>query len=167
METNENKYTVKELIITLGIFILFAVTILWAFFYIVRNYTLDTCGCRIPILIIIIIIIAVSIFSGAIVTFLFLSRREEKKKVIRKDSLITLRFLENDERRITRELIKANGELLQSEIVKKTNLNKVRVTRSLAKLENRGIIKRENLGATKKVTLVKELRDLFSCEACK
>ena len=167
MNFKEEKNRLKELMLVLGVFVLFSIVVFWSFIYIEQNYRVNTCGCKIPLTLVIIIIIAISIFSGSIITFLFLIKTESRNKVIKRDTIVTLKFLNGEERRIIEEIIKSNGEIVQSEIVKRTRLSKVKVARSLARLESKGVIVREKFGMTKKVRLIKELRDLFSCEACK
>ena len=58
----------------------------------------------------------------------------------------------DDEKKIFNEIVKENS-IFQSELVDRTGLNKVKVTRSLDKLEGKGLIERKRRGMTNVVIL--------------
>jgi uncharacterized membrane protein len=64
-------------------------------------------------------------------------------------------LLKEDERRVMTELIRAKGELLQNALVEKLNVSKVKATRILARLEQKGLITKERHGFTNKIILKK------------
>ncbi|QQG38659.1 MAG: MarR family transcriptional regulator [Candidatus Woesearchaeota archaeon] len=74
-----------------------------------------------------------------------LKRRENYKNIIKE--------LDKDENAIFKEILNANGSILQSELVKKTNLTKVKVTRILDNLEGRGLVERRRRGMTNIIIL--------------
>lgn len=78
--------------------------------------------------------------------------KELKKDVI--DSMIL-----PDEKLMIKELEKNNGELTQSELVKKIGLSKVKVHRIIKRLESLGIIRKRHYGVTNKIKLEKILDD--------
>lgn len=60
----------------------------------------------------------------------------------------SLEGLNNEEKIIMNLLLENKGNMLQSDIVKSTNLNKVKVTRILDSLEAQGLIERKRRGMT-------------------
>ena len=166
-EITEEGESIRNLLLILSVFLFFIIFLTWALFYIQKNYTIEvTCNTRIPFGLFIAIVISVSVASGAIVSLFYLLGLRKKRELIRRDALITLKFLDKDEALIIKELIKNNGESLQSKLVKQTGLTRVRVTRALKKLEEKGVIKRKRMGKENKVLLLQELKELFSCEVC-
>ena len=64
-----------------------------------------------------------------------------------------LRELNGEERNILSEVIDSDGSAFQSDIVKKTGLSKVAVTRILDRLEGKGLIERRRRGMTNIIIL--------------
>ncbi|MEK6807993.1 MAG: MarR family transcriptional regulator [Nanoarchaeota archaeon] len=64
--------------------------------------------------------------------------------------------LDADEKLIMEKLIDAQGTLFQSDLVEKTQLNKVKVTRILDILEAKGLVERRRHGMTNAVILVRK-----------
>ena len=62
-----------------------------------------------------------------------------------------------EEKLVIKELEDANGELTQSELVKKTNLSKVKVHRVIKRLNQLKIISKYPYGVTNKIKLEKEI----------
>ncbi|MEW6295232.1 MAG: MarR family transcriptional regulator [Candidatus Diapherotrites archaeon] len=58
-----------------------------------------------------------------------------------------------DEKGILEKIIEAKGTIFQSDLVEKTGLNKVKVTRVLDKLEGQGLVERKRRGMTNVVIL--------------
>ena len=63
-----------------------------------------------------------------------------------------IKNLEPDEQKIF-SMIADSGAIFQSELVEKSNMNKVKVTRILDKLEGRGLVERKRRGMTNVVIL--------------
>lgn len=61
--------------------------------------------------------------------------------------------LNAEERQLFQIVIDAKGSIFQSELVEKTGLSKVKVTRLLDRLEGRGIIERKRRGMTNMIVL--------------
>ncbi len=159
--------TLKELLVIIGLFLSFTVVVIYSLFYIQNNYNIVSCGYKIPIQMIVIALVSLSVFVGALVAFIFSINRLKVRTRIKKDLSLTLKFLEPDERKILSELIKNKGTLLQSDIVKNTGFGRVKVTRILKRLEDRGVVVRERFGKKNKIKLVDGLMELFSCKVCK
>lgn len=66
---------------------------------------------------------------------------------------VILPFLKEDEKKVFLELMQENSALLQNELVRRTGLSKVRMTRVLAHLTQKGITIKERHGLTNKVRL--------------
>jgi len=61
--------------------------------------------------------------------------------------------LNKDEKIVLKNIIKAEGSIFQSDLVDKTGLNKVKITRVLDKLEGKGLIERKRRGMRNAVIL--------------
>ncbi len=133
--------------------------------YVERNYA-ATCSSALPLSLIINLLISIALLSGTLVTLFFVNRSRRRKNLVHKDVLLTLNFLEGDERNIVKFLVDNKGTVTQSSIVKSLGLDKVKVARVLAKLESKGVVVREKFGNTNKVILVDGLKELFSCDVC-
>jgi uncharacterized membrane protein len=70
-----------------------------------------------------------------------------------KDYDDSVKDLNKDARDVLSEVVSSGGTIFQSEIAEKTGLSKVRVTRSLDRLEGKGIIERKRRGMTNVVIL--------------
>ena len=64
-----------------------------------------------------------------------------------------MKELNEDEKKVLKKIIEAEGTIFQSEIVERTSLDKVKVTRILDRLEGRGLIERKRRGMTNIVIL--------------
>jgi len=116
----------------------------------------NVCGCFIPIPLFIPFIASIGLFIGTLIYYL-LSPKFDKKK-IDKNSL--LNFLEGDERKVM-ELLIEKKEITQAEIVRKTNLSKVKVFRILKRFENRGLIEKSSIGKTNMIILSESINKLL------
>jgi uncharacterized membrane protein len=95
--------------------------------------------------------------------FLILSKENEKIVIRQIKPLKTLEAkkfnkkslegLDNEERKIMNLLLENKGNMFQSDIIQKTNLNKVKITRILDSLESQGLIERKRRGMTNIVML--------------
>ena len=64
-----------------------------------------------------------------------------------------MKELADDEKLVLEKIIESQGTIFQSDLVEKTGLTKVKVTRILDKLEGKGIIERKRRGMTNVVIL--------------
>lgn len=113
------------------------------------------------VILILILLSLFGLFVGSIMYY-FVSERHRKEIIrINKDASATLDFLDPDMKTIITALIKRNGTATQSEITKDTQINKVKVSRGLLKLEERKIIKKIPRGMTNTISLTDELKELF------
>jgi hypothetical protein len=82
--------------------------------------------------------------------------REKELKTVRED--LTSLLLTPEEKKVTDELRKAGGSMAQNELVRKTQLSKVKVHRVLTRLESKNIIKKYSYGITNKIVLEQKLK---------
>jgi len=96
----------------------------------------------------------VSILAGLSLMNLLRAKetKELKKEVI--ESMIL-----PDEKIVIKELERSNGEMTQSDLVRRTKLSKVKVHRIIKRLESLGIISKYPYGITNKIKLEKSLYD--------
>lgn len=79
---------------------------------------------------------------------------EQKKPKITKDAYRKiLGGLNNEEKTVLEKIIESNGYLPQRDLMDATNLNKVKITRILDRLEGRGIIERKRRGMSNIILL--------------
>ncbi|MFH0929352.1 MAG: MarR family transcriptional regulator [Candidatus Aenigmatarchaeota archaeon] len=70
----------------------------------------------------------------------------ESKKLTKQNYRKIMNELGKDEKLVLKKVIESDGSVLQSKLVETTNLNKVRVTRTLDRLEGKGLIERNRRG---------------------
>ncbi len=97
-------------------------------------------------------------FSGRFNNITKKVESKEKKQIgfkeISKDQYKTIfNTLDEDEKIVLEKIIDFQGTIFQSELVDKTGLNKVKITRILDKLEGRNILERRRRGMTNIVIL--------------
>jgi len=80
-------------------------------------------------------------------------QRAEPKKITKEDYQKIMMTLNSDEKRVFEKIAESNGTIFQSELVNKTNLTKVKITRILDKLESQGLIERRRYGMSNVVIL--------------
>ncbi len=155
----------KLLLVLVISFSLFFAVLNFLSLYVERNYT-ATCPSALPLTVVVNILIAGSILSGAFVTLFFINKSSHKRREVHKDTMLTLNFLDAEEKNIIKLIIDSKGVITQSKLVKLSGINKVKVTRILHKLELKGVIVKKPYGNTNKVELVQGLKELFNCEVC-
>ena len=101
-------------------------------------------------------------FTGALISFvagisLISLLRMKDNNELRRDVIDSM--ILPDEKIVIKELEKSNGELTQSELVRKTGFSKVKVHRIVRRLESLGIIKKLPYGITNKIRLEKSLNE--------
>lgn len=107
-----------------------------------------------PVIVISFLGSVISILAG--LSLMDLLKKKERKKLT-KDLINTMTTPE--EKLILKELEEAGGELTQSELVRKTNLSRVKVHRIVKRLERLEIISKYPYGVTNKIKLEKKLME--------
>jgi len=90
------------------------------------------------------------------VSLLRLLRTKETKE-LKRDVIESM--IMPDEKNVITELERNNGELTQSDLVRKTKLSKVKVHRIVKRLESLGIVSKYPYGVTNKIKLEKILEE--------
>ena len=105
-----------------------------------------------PFIIISLLGSVISIFAG--LSLLDLLRKRERKEITKDvvDSMVM-----PDEKIVIKELEVNDGELTQSDLVRKTKLSKVKVHRIVKRLESLKIVSKYPYGVTNKIKLEKRL----------
>ncbi len=108
------------------------------------------CGCAVPPYLFIPFMGSLGLFTGMLIFVLF--KDEEKDHV---ETGTILKLMEENDRKVM-EVLFREKEIMQSKIVKKTGLSKVKVSRILKKMEQKGIIEKLPNGNTNLVKLDKK-----------
>lgn len=130
----------KKLVFALGL-----VFILGVLFAVVNGYYVETEGSNLPLIVYLISLL--SIIIGAVIVFLF----QWKLNKIQINNM--LKLLPNEESILIKILIENNNAIEQNKLVAHSGFNKVKVSRIITVLENRGVIKKSNLGNTNMIVL--------------
>lgn len=85
---------------------------------------------------------------------IFVQKTMEKVSFIQKTKLKNIiRSLEGEEKSVYQAIVDSEGFVFQNELIQKTNLNKVKVSRILDKLEGKGLVERRRRGMSNVVVL--------------
>jgi len=122
-----------------------AVFLLGVMFSLVNGYYSTEEGSSLPM--IVYAISFISVLLGGFIVVLF-QARINKVQLNR-----VLKILPEHERKIVELLLSKNGSLEQNRLVALTGINKVKMSRVLGDLEDRGVVSRTNLGNTKLIVL--------------
>jgi uncharacterized membrane protein len=152
----------KNYFLALSILMGFIFLVSFSIYYINDNFNINKkCGCSFSMPLIIILLSSLGVFVGSL-TFFFLNRTYSKeKKEIKQNVLKTLDFFDNEEKKILIEIIRNNGVIAQSSLVKKTKLDKVKVFRILSKLEEKQIITKERKGLSNNIILDNAFLEIY------
>jgi predicted transcriptional regulator len=156
----QNKFIQMWLII--GIIAGFAAVIFFSITYLNERILCDMdCRAKNEVSLILVLLSLFGMFIGSL-TYYFISEKYQKKiDRIHKDVNLTLRFLEGEERAIVNSIISRKGKINQSDLVKDTGLSRVKISRSLMRLEQKDIIKKSKNGMTNMVEMNKNLKRIF------
>ncbi len=101
-------------------------------------------------------LIGLLVLVGLLVTFFFKDKslsQENKKVLSEEEKKHKLQHLDEEEKKVMELLIHNQGSMYQSDVMKETQLSKVRVTRILDKLEGKQLLERKRRGMTNIVIL--------------
>lgn len=77
----------------------------------------------------------------------------EKKKLTQEEKNEKLEALDEDEKKVMQIIMREEGSVYQSDVIKETGLSKVKVSRLLDKIEGKGLIERKRRGMTNVIVL--------------
>ncbi|HOI18507.1 MAG TPA: hypothetical protein PLX15_01440 [Candidatus Woesearchaeota archaeon] len=98
---------------------------------------------------------------GATLYYVLSSNIEKKDKLIKHNSDVILKLLNNDERRVIKKIVENNGKVQQLEITYMQGFSKVKAHRIVESLVNKDIVTKEALGKIRLIRLDKELYDIL------
>jgi uncharacterized membrane protein len=147
----------------------FIAGIIWLFNYSLRNVVGATCShgptCSMYDSLKVQTWLSISIALVILIIGLFLVFSKEHEKIVIKKIKATanispkefdkknLKNLDKEELAVMNTILQNKGSVFQSELVNKTGLNKVKITRILDSLEGQGLIERKRRGMTNIVIL--------------
>ncbi len=114
-----------------------------------------TCGCAVPTYIFIPFTAAIGLFTGLLFYQLYSDGSDGRK--VRE---AVLKALGSDEEKVM-EMVFGEGKVAQSELVSSTDLSKVKVSRLLKKMEQKGFVKKTEHGNTNMVEPGKKFEDVL------
>jgi len=118
----------------------------------------ETCGC--PNVIqenfVYIFIFLASIFIGCFVYYLLSLKITIQQNVINKNIKMVMDFLDDDERKVLKEIINQKGQTFQSELTRK--FGKLKAHRIIRRLQQKNIITILNIGKTNEIKIKPELK---------
>lgn len=157
---NKNKFFQLWLII--GIITGFLAVLFFTITYLNERVLCDIdCRLKNEVSIVLSMLSLFGVFIGSL-TYYFISEKYEKKIVkIHKDITLTLRFLDGEEKSIVNSIIEKKGKIKQSDIAKNTGLSRVKISRSLKRLEQKNIITKIPNGMTNIIEIEEELRKIL------
>jgi len=119
------------------------------------------CNCGSSLLLTVIAMSVTGVIVGISIYYYLSGSFQAQRQDIREKALKTVRFLPKEQRKIMDYLIDGSGEALQKDIVEETDLGKVKVSRTLKKMEKRGLIEREENGMSKRVVVIDDFKDVL------
>jgi len=151
-----------QLWLIIGIIAGFATVVFFTITYL-NEKVLCNMDCRIQneVSLVLVLVALFGMFVGSL-TYYFISEKYEKRITkMHKDTTLTLRFLEGEEKTIIDSIINNKGKTTQSKISKETGLSRVKISRNLKKLIDKNIITKKPNGMTNMIELQEDLRKLF------
>ncbi len=155
------KKEINPLMLVLAVSTFFVFVVSFTAFYTKENFD-SPCGCNLPIWVIIIAISSFGMFVGSLLYYLLNKNILKEQKNTKKAIYRMLDFLDNGEKNVMKVLIDNSGEAHQSKISKDAGIDKVKTSRIIKQLINKGFIRSEKNGMTNLIILDDELKDLFS-----
>lgn len=156
----ENKNNIRPIILIFGIIALFIFVVSFVTFYTTENFS-SACGCQLPPWIIIVSVSSLGLFVGLVTYYLISKNFLKEKKEIEENLFKFLDLLEKEDRDVLKIIIKNNGKIGQSSLAKTLDVDKVKMSRIISRMEDKKMLKKEKHGMTNKIVLKEELRELF------
>lgn len=163
MNGDDRKRFFHRLIKVILIIVLFVLAVTFIYLYLHERYMqmVGACLCGLPMSWIFTILTTLGVLVGMFTYYYLMDSFKEEKKGIVKGIEKTLSFLDMDSKRIMEEIINQNGEIYQSKIPEKTGLDRVKTSRKLSELEEKGVIKKEKSGVSNIVKLKEPFRNMY------
>ncbi|MFT4312461.1 MAG: helix-turn-helix transcriptional regulator [Candidatus Woesearchaeota archaeon] len=163
MNRTQSIIGIWHVLIILGLLIPFMIAVMVTSFYVYSVYS-PLCGCHIPLWLIIIVLSISGILIGTLTYYILTKNRLKEKSMDAQAIFSLLSLLDKTQLLILKELVLAKGQLTQSTLRKKTQVDKVKLSRALKQLEQKEIIQKTQKGMTNTIKL--DLQILTVLEGC-
>jgi uncharacterized membrane protein len=80
--------------------------------------------------------------------------REKAEKEKTEEEILILRLLSGDEKTVYQIILDAGGEILQKDLVARSKMSNSKVSRTIDRLDSRGVLVRERYGASNRLKIV-------------
>ena len=104
---------------------------------------------------------SLGLFVGSATYYILSTNYLKEKKEIEKDLIKILDILDEEDKIVLKKIIENKGEISQNSLTKSLNLDKVKVSRIISKMEEKNILKKEKSGITNKLYLEESIKKLF------
>ncbi|MFP4189642.1 MAG: helix-turn-helix transcriptional regulator [Candidatus Woesearchaeota archaeon] len=152
----------RPILLAISIIVGFIMLITITLAYIAQEYApLYECGCAYTLPIIIVLLACAGIVVGVLTYYFLAGRFSKEKREIKKNMKSAYNLMEPDERKIIESLVNAGGRSSQSELDKKTGMDRVKVFRMIGKMEQKGILHKERNGKGNIIRLDEDILNLF------
>jgi uncharacterized membrane protein len=160
VKIKDNKFL--QLWLIFGIIAGFGAILFFAVTYLNSKVICDLdCKLKNEVNLVLVLLSLFGLFIGSL-TYYFISEKYEKKITkMHKDANLTLRFFDGEDKSIIKAIIDRKGKTTQSEIAKDTGLSRVKISRSVKRLEDKRIIVKSPNGMTNNIEIESKLKDLF------
>ncbi|MFH1752230.1 MAG: hypothetical protein ABH821_04815 [archaeon] len=102
---------------------------------------------------------SIALLVGAGTYYLMAEKIENKDKSLKTTSQIILKFLNADEKRVVNKLIENKGKILQAEITRLEGMTKLKAHRTIQRLIDKQVIRKEGLGKTNIIKFSEEIEN--------
>jgi len=120
------------------------------------------CPCTVPVTTILIAVALSGLFVGSLIYYLVSKSFFEKKEEMEQGAEKVLEFLDEGSRKVIQKLVHNGGEMLQSDITKETDLSRVKVSRIIKDLSQKGTVEKKDSSVSNRITLDEEMYQLLS-----
>jgi len=163
MNSDDRKRFFHRLVKVIMIIVAFVVAVSFIYIYLHERFMrmTDACLCGVPMRWILIILTSLGVLVGMFTYYYLMDSFKEEKESLTEGAEETLRFLDKETRKVMETIIDQDGEIHQSKIVEKTGLDRVKVSRKLSQLEDKGIIEKEKSGVSNLIKLKEPYKTLY------
>jgi len=147
----------KELVLAIGV-ISFVALVICLIMLLGNKLAPETCGGLdvIQESFVYIFIFFTSVFIGCFVYYLLSLKIAVQQNIINKNIKMVMDFLDDDERKVLKEIINANGLMLQSELTQK--FGKLKTHRIIRRLQQKNVVTISDIGKTNEIKIKPELK---------
>ena len=156
----QNSDEVGNILLGVALIVGFIFLVSLAIYVIKERYGLS-CRCSISLPFVIAVLSSLGLFVGILTYYIFSKSFSKEKESILGNVEKTLDFLDLEEKSILLALIDNEGEIAQNKLSSITKIDSVKLHRRISNLTAKGILKKDKVGMTNKISLDKDLMDVF------